>query len=300
MPDTYTSGKLGLVEPSRGAYVDTWDEPLFANWQTLDAAVSGTTTITLSNSNIVLVVPTYPSYTNPPTTALSCQNLRLYLTGALLANLTIYIPATVGGFWIIDDATTGSYTVTIKTTAVGSAGVTSVQGKRIIVFSDGTDIKTADNGIVDPLFLVPTGAIIPYAGTSTPSAWIFCDGSAVSRSTYSSLFSAIGTTWGAGDGLTTFNVPDLQNMFLRGSGTSGVGVYEADTYLNHNHSITDPGHSHIYTTAASPGLLAGGGSFRETAGPTSTSTTGITINNSTTGGTETRPKNKRVLYIIKT
>ena len=55
--DTYTTGKLGLIEPARGSYVDTWDSPLFANWQTLEAAVSGTTTITLSNANVVLTVP---------------------------------------------------------------------------------------------------------------------------------------------------------------------------------------------------------------------------------------------------
>lgn len=146
MPDTYTSGKLGLIEPSRGAYVDTWDEPLYANWQTLEAAISGTTTLSLSNSNVILTVPTFPSYTDPPTVSTSAQNLRLYLTGTLLANLTIYIPSTIGGFWIIDDATTGSYTVTIKTTAVGSTGINSVQGKTLTVFSNGTNIRLADSG----------------------------------------------------------------------------------------------------------------------------------------------------------
>ncbi len=146
MPDTYTSGKLGLIEPSRGAYVDTWDEPLYANWQTLEAAISGTTTLSLSNSNVILTVPTFPSYTDPPTVSTSAQNLRLYLTGTLLANLTIFIPSTIGGFWIIDDATSGSFTVTIKTTAVGSVGVNSVQGKTLTVFSNGTNIRLADSG----------------------------------------------------------------------------------------------------------------------------------------------------------
>jgi hypothetical protein len=146
VPDTYTSGKLGLIEPSRGAYVDTWDEPLYANWQTLEAAISGTTTLSLSNSNVILTVPTFPSYTDPPTVSTSAQNLRLYLTGTLLANLTIFIPSTIGGFWIIDDATSGSFTVTIKTTAVGSVGVNSVQGKTLTVFSNGTNIRLADSG----------------------------------------------------------------------------------------------------------------------------------------------------------
>jgi len=301
MVDTYTTGKLGLIEPARGGYVDTWDEPLFANWQTLEACISGTTTLTLSNTNIVLTVPTYPTSTNPPSVSTSCQNLRLYLTGALLTNLTVFIPATVGGFWILDDATTGNYTVTVKTTAVGSTGVTSIQGKRIIIYSDGTDVKTADNGIVDPLFLVPTGSIISYAGTVPPTAWLFCDGSAVSRTTYADLFGKIGTTWGNGDGLTTFNIPDLQNMFLRGSGSQSVAFYEADTFASHSHGVNDPGHSHFLPYA--PNQHSGTGYAQDTPKNTATSftaaaATGISIQS--TGSAETRPVNKRVLYIIKT
>ena len=101
MVDTYTQGKLGLIEPSRGSYVDTWDEPLYANWQTLEAAISGTTTLNLTSSNVVLTVPTFPAYPDPPTGSTSAQNLRLLLTGAPTVNLTIYIPATIAGIWII-------------------------------------------------------------------------------------------------------------------------------------------------------------------------------------------------------
>jgi|SRR5581483_1365963 len=56
----------------------------------------------------------------------------------------------------------------------------------------------------------PPGTIIMYAGGTTPSGWLLCDGSAVSRSTYQALFAAIGTTYGAGDGSTTFNLPNFQ------------------------------------------------------------------------------------------
>lgn len=311
MVDTYTTGKLGLIEPSRGNYVDTWDEPLYANWQTLEAAISGTTTLNLSNANVVLTVPTFPAYTDPPTVATSAQNLRLLFQGTLSANLTVYIPATISGFWILDDNTTGNYTVTLKTTAVSSTGVTSVQGKRIIVFSDGTNVKTADNGIVDPLFLVPTGTIVPYAGTTTPNAWLFCNGSAISRTTYASLFSAIGTTWGSGDGLNTFNIPDLQNMFLRGSGSSPVSTYEGDAYRSHNHGaiVYDPGHQHTTVCLADSGstgqgaFVTGvtGGVYRSQSGSlTTVNGTGIGVGINNSGSSETRPVNKRVLYIIKT
>lgn len=303
MVDTYTQGKLGLIEPARGSYVDTWDEPLYANWQTLEACISGTTTLTLTSSNVVLTVPTYPTYSDPPTVSTSAQNVRLLLQGTPTVNLTIYIPQTISGFWIVDDQTSGSTTITVKTTAAGSTGITTSRGNTLFVFSDGTNVKLSDSGnITSANKLVIPGTITAYAGTSAPSGYLFCDGSAVSRSTYSTLFAAIGTTWGAGDSSTTFNVPDLQNMFLRGSGASAVGVYEADDFKSHTHTVTDPGHLHAINFYASD-HTAGAGDFSAQAGPsttknTETATTGVTI--ASTGGTETRPVNKRVLYIIKT
>src|SRR5690606_28135610 len=71
--------------------------------------------------------------------------------------------------------------------------------------------------------IIPAGMIAPFGGSSIPDKWLECDGSAVSRSTYSSLFAAIGTTWGVGDGETTFNVPDLRGRTLIGAGT-GSGL----------------------------------------------------------------------------
>jgi len=65
------------------------------------------------------------------------------------------------------------------------------------------------------------GMIAPFAMSSTPTGWLSCDGSAVSRTTYANLFTVISTIWGVGDGSTTFNLPDLRGAFLRGSGTHG-------------------------------------------------------------------------------
>ena len=73
------------------------------------------------------------------------------------------------------------------------------------------------------LATVPTAAIMPYAGSAAPSGYLFCDGAAVSRVTYSALFSAIGTTYGSGDGTTTFNLPDLRGRAPIGVGT-GTGL----------------------------------------------------------------------------
>lgn len=68
-------------------------------------------------------------------------------------------------------------------------------------------MSPADKAKLD--LLEPVGSVIEFAGSTVPSGYLECDGSAVSRSEYSSLFAVIGTTWGAGDGSTTFNLPDL-------------------------------------------------------------------------------------------
>jgi len=70
--------------------------------------------------------------------------------------------------------------------------------------------------------ILPAGLIFPYAGSSVPTGWLYCDGSAVSRTTYAALFTAISTTWGTGDGSTTFNLPNLQGRTLICDGTGTV------------------------------------------------------------------------------
>jgi microcystin-dependent protein len=72
--------------------------------------------------------------------------------------------------------------------------------------------------------LVPSGTVLPFAGTTAPTGFLLCSGQAVSRSTYSDLFAAIGTTYGAGDGSTTFNVPDLRGRVPAGKDDMGGGA----------------------------------------------------------------------------
>ena len=71
---------------------------------------------------------------------------------------------------------------------------------------------------------VPPGAIMDFAMNSAPAGWLACDGAAVSRTTYAALFAAIGTTWGAGNGSTTFNVPDTRGRFRATAGTDGTSA----------------------------------------------------------------------------
>lgn len=74
--------------------------------------------------------------------------------------------------------------------------------------------------------LMPSGTMLPFAGKSVPDGWLLCNGAAVSRTTYADLFAAIGTTWGAGDGSTTFNLPNCDSRFMEGTtDASKVGTY---------------------------------------------------------------------------
>ena len=74
-------------------------------------------------------------------------------------------------------------------------------------------------------YCVPTGGIVEYAGTTAPNGWLLCDGSAISRTTYADLFEVIGTTFGEGDGSTTFNLPNRKNK-------TGVGVDSSSTHFS--------------------------------------------------------------------
>ena len=84
--------------------------------------------------------------------------------------------------------------------------------------------------------VLPAGILLPFGGSSSPTGWLLCDGQAVSRTTYSDLFDIIGTTFGIGDGSSTFNVPDMRGNFplgkdnMGGSSRNRVTNTNADTF----------------------------------------------------------------------
>ena len=222
----------------------------------------------------------------------------------------------------------------------------------------------------------PAGQVATYAMTSCPAGWIKANGAAVSRTTYAGLFAAVGTTWGAGDGSTTFTLPDLRGEFVRGL-DDGRGVdtgrtiasAQGDDNKSHTHtgsSSADGSHAHTGTTTTdgwhghtgttdvagwhnhavnalypwdanvlttndwstdallgtdnSPGgngfrsaaqgteangnhvhnlSIAGNGSHAHTFTSSTAAAHAHTITVAASGGTETRPRNKALLYCIK-
>jgi len=120
---------------------------------------------------------------------------------------------------------------------------------------------------------VPTGSLTPFAGSTAPSGWFLCDGTAISRTTYATLFGIIATTYGVGDGSTTFNLPDMRGRLPVGKGThadvdtlgenEGVGTVGNRTPKHgHTHTLTLPNHIHTLLNdgggVSGPGGTAGG------------------------------------------
>lgn len=139
---------------------------------------------------------------------------------------------------------------------------------------------------------VPAGTVIHVAMNAAPSGYLKANGQAVSRSVYAALFAAIGTTYGAGNGTTTFNVPDLRGEFLRGW-DDGRGV-DSGRAIGTSQTDQNRSHSHTFSAYANNGTV--GGNF--IAGRSST--TGVfTFTTNASGDAEARPRNVALLACIK-
>jgi hypothetical protein len=127
-----TTANKQLNKPTYNQTSPTWDIPLNANADILDAALGSTTSIPLTNANVTL-------------SSTQCQNMRILLTGTISANIIITFPAE-GGFWIVSNFTAGSYTITAASAGGGNAVVIN-QGFSVVVFSDGTNMYFANDGL---------------------------------------------------------------------------------------------------------------------------------------------------------
>lgn len=149
---------------------------------------------------------------------------------------------------------------------------------------------------------VPSGAIMPYGGSAAPTDWLLCDGGAVSRTTYAALFTAIGTAYGAGDGSTTFNLPDLRGRIPVGKGSNvsvdtlgeNEGVAEANRRPQHRHTP----HSHVINVADSGNQ--GGVGENNTTGAQTASTQSADGGSGNANDSLDAPAYLVVNYIIKT
>jgi len=276
---TATDARAGLVELSTNAETQTGTDTTRA----VTPASLASRTATDARAGIVELADNTETQTGTDTTRA--------VTPASLASRT----ATDARAGIVELATsTETQTGTDATRAVTPAALASVSA-----------------------LLVPPGAVMAFATATPPNGWLTCDGRVVSRTTYSLLFYCIGTTFGAGDGSTTFALPDLRGYFVRGSGTNAdgtaagtFGAKQADDFKSHNHTgstSSNGGHNHTYNNTISNYTIrqGTGNDWPNVRGTLDSNGQTSTVGNhshtiTAEGGTENRPRNIALLYCIKT
>ena len=199
--------------------------------------------------------------------------------------------------------------------------------------TDGqTQFKEAGTGNTGWVVPSPTGALTAFAGSTAPQGWLLCYGQAVSRTTYANLFAVIGTTYGTGDGSTTFNLPDLRGRTVAGLdnmggtdagrltwqnvlGTVGVSSTTVDSGEQqhtlsaaesgvpaHSHGITDPGHNHdLYQISGAGSAFAPNysmGTAVTAYAATVPNTTGITVNNNSAAAASAAHNNMQPTMLL--
>ena len=156
-------------------------------------------------------------------------------------------------------------------------------------FNSGNGAWVIENTIALP----PVGATMRWKTNTAPAGWLPCVGQAISRTAYVALFALLGTTYGAGDGSSTFNLPNSTDRMNIGAGNlyglGSIGGSKDAIVVSHSHGITDPGHAHVYfNMSGSNGSFNIGGGLGNNNGKTDNTvgaTTGISINSTGSSGT---------------
>lgn len=264
------SPSIRIEEQAVGANENTWGLVLNTGFELIDAAIAGAVTVALPDANSSLTVAD-----GAPDQA---RNAVLIFTGTLSAGRDVVIPA-VSKIYIVRNQATQAVTVRVS----GQPGVAVASGQTTLLWCDGTTTRSAITalpalvvagaltaGSLDTPSLLVGGSPVwqpgdlkaTARGGPEPAGWLWADGRAVSRATYAALFGAIGTTYGAGDGSTTFNLPDYRGrtmVALDNMGGTPAGRIAAATALGWaggSETVTlvtgqIPVHTHTASTASS-------------------------------------------------
>jgi microcystin-dependent protein len=310
MADTFTS-ILQLLKQETGNNNNNWG--VLLNTQVIDrveTAIAGAGYLAVTGGTTVL-------------TDDQARPAAIVVTGTLTSAVILEFPARTRRYGIIN-VTTGNFPVTIRN---GPAGTQYAVTRNAMcdLWTDGSSFYESGPG------QIPVGGTTYFMGGTAPANFIEMNGGALSRTLYPRLFAAIGTTWGPGDGSTTFNVPNAQDRYLRGKSASyGLGYLGQDVQSHahtaftdaqgfHGHTgvtTTNGNHNHDYTrfSVAVGNQWPAGSGWGFTSASVSTSTDGnhshtlsidgngshghnVTVN--AAGGTETRPNSLQGLALIR-
>jgi microcystin-dependent protein len=264
MATTYTS-RLRLPQQGVNDNPDLWGIILNDTMGLVDTAVAGITAVAMPDANITL-----STANGAPDQA---RSAILAFSGTLTAPRFVDLPAGISKVYIVSNMCTNSLTFRV---GAGPNVALVPAFRRQMIFTDGAGVYEANTyaeffnvaslgvGYLDAVTLLQGGSpvwspgdIKPTMATAVPTGWLAANGQAVSRTTFAALFAAIGTSFGAGDGSTTFNVPDLRGRVLAGL-DAGAGRLSAATALGwaggfQSHTLVVgemPNHAHSATADA--------------------------------------------------
>ncbi|EGT4425443.1 phage tail protein [Cronobacter sakazakii] len=265
--DAISGYPKGAIVPS-SVYTGQWLNLNEANGTPPESSTGASTGwVPINNYGITQITMTTGSVVM---SSLQAAKDRIIISGTLTANVNLIFPAWIKS-WVVHNNCTGNFTVTCRT-ASGS-GVVVIPGLVSRIFCDGVNISdetyNPNNDMV--------GMVSAFAANAAPTGWLEANGGLISRVTYARLFSRIGTTFGAGDGSTTFALPDMRGEFVRGwdngrgvdvgrafgtwqkgsvvvgdDGVAGVNVASSNSPDKSSLGL-DPGGSETYPISIAPG-----------------------------------------------
>ena len=249
-------------------------------------------------SNLTTHITDYGTLASLSNAATARTNLDVYSTTQV--NDALALKALLGGsnsqLFLVANGTTGYEAV--NKSQLDTKAPTAGNAAQEFAVATATTGNSAIN-LTQLLGYVSSGMVMPFAGSAAPTGWLECNGSAVSRTTYAALFAVIGTLWGVGDGSTTFNLPETRGEFIRGYDNSrGVdsGRVLASSQSDELKAHTHPRNTDGFSEAAN---VDTNGTISGNYSPPALYLKNYTTTGST-GGSETRPRNVAMMYIIKT
>lgn len=278
---------LQLEQPAFNDQPGTWDVPVDSNWTILDRVLGGVATIPLNNSNVTL-------------TSSQFQCKTLIFNSTLTGSVIITFPTSFTKSYEIWNQCTGSsaFNITLSTTAAGGQVICAPPLEFHDVQNNGTNLTFKS--------LHRVGRYVDYAGTSIPSwvtgctvpPYLNCNGGTFSAATYPQLAIILGsTTLPDARGRSRFTLTQGTGRVTAGiSGINGTVRFAAggnELMQQHNHGVTDPGHTHGHNALAAGSTISDGGGDvivpGTAAGTLNAAFTGISINNAGAGGSQNMP-----------